>query len=201
MKRFEGEVRRAEEAERETLAAALTRAFLDDPVMSWTIKPEGMRPRVLDRIFRVRLRQLMRHSETWTTDDLAGAAVWAPPGHWKTTTREDLELARCTLHPRLLWRAPVVSRGLLGVENAHPPSPPHWYLAILGTEPASQGQGMGSAMLQPILHECDSDGVAAYLESSKERNLAFYGRHGFKVTRELHLPRGPTIWQMWRDPA
>jgi hypothetical protein len=55
-------------------------------------------------------------------------------------------------------------------------------------------------MLRPVLEQCDSDGVAAYLESSKERNIDFYARHGFRVTRELRLPRGPRVWPMWREP-
>jgi len=35
----------------------------------------------------------------------------------------------------------------------------------------------------PILEHCDSEGMPAYLESSKESNIAFYRRHGFKVDR------------------
>ena len=44
------------------------------------------------------------------------------------------------------------------------------------------------------------DGIPAYLESSKERNVDYYSRFGFKVTGELDLPRGPRVWAMWRDP-
>jgi ribosomal protein S18 acetylase RimI-like enzyme len=103
------------------------------------------------------------------------------------------------LHPRLWRRAPLVGYGLLGIERHHPPAPPHWYLATLGTEPAAQGRGLGSTVLAPVLEECDRDGVGAYLESSKERNLDYYARFGFRVTRELRLPRGPRVWLMWRD--
>ena len=42
--------------------------------------------------------------------------------------------------------------------------------------------------------------MPAYLESSKERNVAYYARHGFRVREELDLPRGPRVWLMWRDP-
>ena len=51
-----------------------------------------------------------------------------------------------------------------------------------------------------MLERCDREGVGAYLESSKERNVAFYGRHGFRVTGETRFPRGPRLWLMWRDP-
>ena len=43
-------------------------------------------------------------------------------------------------------------------------------------------------------------GMSCYLESSKERNVPFYERFGFKVIDEIRLLRGPKMWAMWRDP-
>ncbi len=193
--------RRADRADLPALARTLARAFMDDPVACWSSPREGPRPRMLERFHGARLRQALPEQEVWTEPGLSGAAIWLPPQRWRTTPREDLELARSMLAPRLLRRAPLVWWGFMReVELRHPGSPPHWYLAVLGTEPASQGRGIGSSLLAPVLDRCDSDGVGAYLESSKERNIAFYARHGFRVMRELRLPRGPTMWAMWRDP-
>jgi ribosomal protein S18 acetylase RimI-like enzyme len=193
-------MRRATLQDVPALARMLARAFFDDPVAVWSCRPDGMRPALLERFNATRLRQLLTHEEVWTTPELSSAALWAPPEHWKTTPREDLAIARCMRHPRLLARGPLVAAGFLNMERKHPPSPPHWYLGVLGTDPSAQGQGLGSAVLRPVLEQCDSDGVAAYLESSKERNIAFYARHGFRVTAELQMPRGPKMWAMWRDP-
>ena len=52
-----------------------------------------------------------------------------------------------------------------------------------------------------MLERCDAEGLPAYLESSKERNVPFYRRHGFEVREEIHFgPGGPPMWPMWRAP-
>jgi ribosomal protein S18 acetylase RimI-like enzyme len=81
------------------------------------------------------------------------------------------------------------------------PQRPHWYLGGIGTDPPLQGSGIGTELMRSRLARCDAAGMPAYLESSKERNVPFYERHGFTVTRELRIPDGgPLLWLMWRDP-
>ena len=193
-------VRRASAADVPALAAMLARAFYDDPVASWAFRNDRVRPRALERFQSARLRQLMGGQEIWTTDELTSAALWALPKRWRMSPRETAMLVPCFLHPLLALRGPLVGIGWEGMERAHPRHPPHFYLAVLGTEPDAQGQGLGSAVLRPVLEQCDTDGVCAYLESSKERNVDFYARHGFRVLGELRLLRGPKMWKMWRDP-
>jgi ribosomal protein S18 acetylase RimI-like enzyme len=67
--------------------------------------------------------------------------------------------------------------------------------------PEHQGEGIGSAMLRVALARCDEAGEPAYLEATSEDNRRLYERHGFRVTRELLLPDGPSLWAMWRAPA
>jgi ribosomal protein S18 acetylase RimI-like enzyme len=181
------------------LAAMLARAFADDPIARWSCPRGDLRPDVLERFHGARARQLVRDGEVWMSADGRSAALWADPGHWKTSVRDDLELAASVRDPRLWRRAPLVGYGLLGLEGHHPPQPPHWYLAVLGTDPVAQGRGLGSAVLAPVLEGCDRDGIDADLVSSKQRNIGYYARFGFRVTREVRLPRGPRAWLMWRD--
>ncbi len=193
-------VRRAASADAPALARMLARAFADDPVSAWACPRPGVRARMLERFHGARLRHLIPHGEVWMSAGGECAAIWGPPDGWKTTLRQDLELCASMRSPRLLPRAPLVARGLLGIERRHPAQPPHWYLAVIGTDPAAQGRGLGTAVLEPVLSQCDQDGVGAYLESSKERNLDYYARFGFRATTALRLPRGPQVWPMWRDP-
>ncbi|MDQ3935605.1 MAG: GNAT family N-acetyltransferase [Actinomycetota bacterium] len=190
--------RKATPADIPGMARALARAFYDDPVVEWIFPDERRRASVSERFFHIRVRALLAQQEGYTTDDHAGAACWAQPGRWEAPALEALVFG-LRLLPLLRRRTPLVARGWGMIEAEHPHDP-HYYLAILGTDPASQGQGVGSALLAPVLDDCDRNEIPAYLESSKESNLAFYGRHGFRVTGELVLPEGPPIWFMWRDP-
>ncbi len=192
------EVRKATAADLPALGGVLARAFLDDPVAQWSFPSDRRRPRLNERFFSTRLRQLIGQEQVYTTHDGSGAALWALPDRWRTSTRDLLALL--PIVPAWGRRLPRVLRGLLRVEHAHPETPPHFHLAVLGTEPSRQGEGIGSALLAPVLELCDRDHVPAYLESSKESNIAFYARHGFRVTREIELPKGPPVWLMWRTP-
>jgi ribosomal protein S18 acetylase RimI-like enzyme len=79
--------------------------------------------------------------------------------------------------------------------------PRHWYLATLGVDPPRQGQGIGGALLRPVLAQADGEGLFCYLETEKEENVRFYRRHGFEVAAEHDLPNGgPHFWTMKRKP-
>lgn len=66
--------------------------------------------------------------------------------------------------------------------------------------PTAHGQSLGSGLPRPALEIFDTDGAPANLESSRRSSIAIYARHGFRVVREISLPRGPTAWAMWREP-
>jgi ribosomal protein S18 acetylase RimI-like enzyme len=148
-----------------------------------------------------RLRKLaFPHDEVWMTADGAAAAVWLPPpGRWQLSRPQRLRLLPSLVRFFGLRTASVLG-GLEGMEARHPQDRSHWYLFILGTEPAARGRGLGSALLAQVLARVDADGLPAYLESSSERNLALYGRHGFEIIDEVAIPGGPRIWPMWRQP-
>ena len=110
-----------------------------------------------------------------------------PPGRWHVGILDQLRML-----PRMIAMNgrtfPRAARVLRLMEKKHPTDREHYYLAVLGVEPGLQGRGFGAALIEPVLSRCDRDGTPAYLESSKERNIAFYERHGFRVLEELRCP-------------
>ncbi|MCB0958657.1 MAG: GNAT family N-acetyltransferase [Acidimicrobiales bacterium] len=193
-------VRPATPADVPGAARALADAFRTDPVWRWLADERAEWTEGATRWFSAYLRHQLAHDgEVLVDEGVHGCAVWLPPSHWRGTVREGLALA---LPSARLFRTGLVRalRNLSAVERAHPKDPPHWYLGLLGTDPAHQGGGIGSALISGVLARCDEQGLGAYLESSKEENVPFYARHGFEVVAELRLGDGPTMWRMWRDP-
>jgi GNAT superfamily N-acetyltransferase len=192
------EARSATASDRRYLADVLARAFWDDPVMNWLFPTDRTRYHKLKVFFDVELATYERHNEVFTTTDLGAAALWARPNNWRTSPTEVLRSAH-RLVPALGRRALAGMSFLTQVEKVHPRDE-HWYLGVVGSDPATQGSGAGRAVIEAGLERCDAEGLPAYLESSKERNLPYYARFGFEVTTEISRPGGPTVWPMWRDP-
>jgi GNAT superfamily N-acetyltransferase len=83
-----------------------------------------------------------------------------------------------------------VERMRVSHELTHPFQPllPSWYLGTVGTRPDRRGEGLASALLRPILDECDRTGTLAWLETSSDDNVRLYERLGFVDVVRLHTP-------------
>jgi GNAT superfamily N-acetyltransferase len=185
------------------LAAVLARAFARDPFQTWLAgdAPERTQ-RVRDAWSGILRFGSGRLAATWTTDDLAGVAIWLPPGYRPSITdsvRQVPSLARLVGWRRLR----VVGDATEELEEhrrRHSPAP-HYYLRAVGVDPRRQDEGIGSALVRPVLDRCDVESVAAYLETAVARQVLLYERLGFDVVDELDLPRTDIhAWLMLRRP-
>lgn len=186
---------RQEDATR--LATALASAFYDDLVFRWFSPDDHRRRAMLPSFFDVFVEAYVRHGETYTDGEVAGAALWAAPDTDPLSARpiyaERLEEIAGIDAPRLFE--------IVELLETHAPQEPHYHLQFLAVLPERQGAGIGGALMAPILERCDRDGVPAYLEATSDRNRALYERHGFRARGDIPLPGGPALWRMWRDPV
>jgi GNAT superfamily N-acetyltransferase len=197
------DVRPARRADIGELSHVLARAFYDDPVAKWEVPDDVVRKGKLHHLWTALTRhhhlaggglEVAAHDGT-----ISAVAVWDPPGRWRYRRREELRMM-----PRLVWafgwdlsRSEALTEAM---KNAHPDEP-HWYLAIVGSDPGSRGKGFGHALMRSRLDRCDAENIPAYLESTNPDNVPYYRRFGFEVTGEIPLPHdGPRLWPMWREP-
>lgn len=184
----------------------VARAFHDDPLATWLLPDESKRLDVQRWMAAAELRYALSHGEAYTTaGEVEGIALWIPPGKYPMSLSR-LLLAGWILAP--LRMGMTTFRRFMNVANCyerlHRRNVPrrHWYLMTLTVDPPRQGQGIGSALVGPVLARADAEGLSCYLETEKEMNLSFYSRHGFEVVVEGDLPNGgPRFWTLKREPV
>lgn len=193
------EVRRARADELGDIIQCLARAFFDDPVACFLFPAPESRLRRLRAFYAANLPGLLGGGATFVDDGLRGAVLCQAPSPPRLgPLRTALVSVRMAATLRgSLPRAVRLNDALL----ARHPRSRHWYLAVLGTEPDCQGRGIGGALVEAVARSADEDRVPTYLESSKEANIPFYERHGFRVADEIRVADGPLLWPMLRPVA
>ena len=194
-------VRQATAADVEPMAAQLCRAFSDDPVMGYVFRNEGRRTKAMRSLLHhpdagrlPAVRRLLHHRRPPGCGRLG-------PGRQAAADRAGRPRQPVSGSSPMSGRPPQVHAGDDQPDRIDASARAPLVSRHLGDRSRGPGQGIGSALMRPVLDHCDAEGWPAYLESSKERNVPFYARHGFEVVKELPLPRGgPSIWTMWREP-
>ena len=185
-------------------AQVLSRAFHDDPYYTYIIPDVGRRANILPWLFERIIRYGLLYGSVYTTPSVEAAAVWLGPQdpviHLIGAIRTGLFLLPLKMN-RAEYRRIQLLDGAADRLHGQAISGPHWFLLVLGVDPTHQGQGVGGALLQPVLELADRDHLACLLDTNNEKNLLFYERHGFEVTgQERPDPLGPNVWVMLREP-
>ncbi|MET9499787.1 GNAT family N-acetyltransferase [Streptomyces sp. NPDC006552] len=209
------EIRRARRSDRDFVVGLLDEAFRDDPVSSWVFPGAEHR--------RARHAGLMGAFTDVTfaegyidlAEDGSAVALWmdvpADPEDADADTSggssgaedrgEGAEDGPAQLRAAVDPDNERVEQIGRLTEAAHPTGRAHAYLWMIGVRPERQGEGLGTALMAPVLERCDREGLPAYLEASNARSRALYERLGFVFTgTAVDLPGGPALWPMWREP-
>jgi ribosomal protein S18 acetylase RimI-like enzyme len=191
-------IRNAEPADLDILVDTLSNGFARDPMFNWLFPKTQLYP----SFFHMLIKDVyLPHGIVHIEEQGRAAALWLPPqDRFEVAPR--LSLLKFGLQLikqdglRPVWR--LRQQGLVFAK--HLPSEPHYYLQFLGCRQQDQGRGIGAALLRQGTKICDERGMPAYLESSNERNLPLYQRHGFEVRATQAVAKnGPSAWFMWRE--
>ena len=177
------------------LAAA---AFREDPGFSHLIPGDAARrhrlPSLIEAMLRVDAAAGGRVSGAFDDDALVGVSSLLPAGATAPRLRDWLRhwrgLSWLLRDPSAILR----SLALLGaVERLRPRSAD--YLRLLAVHPATQGRGIGAALVRDAL----KSGSALYLETFTPANVAWYQARGFRLLAEANSPVRPTFWTLRRE--
>jgi ribosomal protein S18 acetylase RimI-like enzyme len=196
----------AQAPDRADVVALLSRAFMDDANLIWTLRTGPGFTAAITRLFDQLAGQItlpMGHTYLARVDSFGPVAVaaWQPPEEAakKFTLLETLLLLPDMVRVCGLSRLPRMIALIEALEQHHPTNEPHFYLSMLGVDPRFQGRGLGSRILEASLVPVDAQGLPSYLENSKPRNTPLYARYGFRAGEEFRTrPDAPPLLPMWR---
>jgi ribosomal protein S18 acetylase RimI-like enzyme len=188
-------VRTATAADAERCVDVLTLAFESDPVCRW-VWPEWREYRqAFPRFARAFGGAAIDLRTAHYYEGFSGAALWLPPG----VTPDEESLVKVIGETVADERRDAMF-SMFEQMGAYHPAEPHWHLPLIGVGPASQGRGVGSALLRHALNLCDRQRMPAYLEATSPRNIALYERHGFEALGTIRVADSPPVIPMLRKP-
>jgi ribosomal protein S18 acetylase RimI-like enzyme len=186
------DVQAATMAEKDAVFAILTLAFSSDPASRWTW-PEPKAYIEAFPHFATAFGGAAFEKGSALRVGSAGAALWLPPGTGPDEAALDALMMR-TADPATAVDGPQLMQQMA----SYHPKEPHWYLPLIGVDPARHRNGYGAALLQDTLRRCDQDHVAAYLESTNPANITLYQRHGFELRGTIQVGSAPPLFPMFR---
>lgn len=186
-----------------SIAAMLTRSFVDNRLFDWWLRPRN-KSAAMHRYFELVLRSHLDQPGTVSVSHaLDACAIWDQPRdapRWPATIRLLRLLSLLGLD--LSSYRPIRLRHVMSeLDRYRPWYRPHWYLCYVGVEPVMQGMGVGTALLRAELAARDRAGQSVYLEVIDARARAFYSRFGFEVLTTFELSADVGVTGMWRNPA
>ncbi len=173
-------------------ARMLASAFANDPLFAFLVPDAAARPKLLAELAACIVRYGLLYGKAHATSPgLEGIAVWLPPKEDQPSVWRLFRVGFFFLPLRVGWRSfrrsATLHHQVTKTWQRLEPEP-CWYLQILGVDPASQRRGHGRSLLEAMLARLERDGLACRLETTNQKNLAFYERFGFRVRETMRLP-------------
>jgi GNAT superfamily N-acetyltransferase len=195
-------VRRMMPVDVEDVVETLVQSHGDYVWEQWAL-PFPDREERLDALFRADIKLVgLVCGEVWMTSDAASVAVWLMHDAESLLEPHDRQIRERIERDAFGSRHDAIEAVNHVIFKQKADVAASWHLATMGTRPDRQREGLGSAVLRPMLERLDKARQIASLETSSPENVAFYETLGFRVFHHVtELPFGaPPTWIMTREP-
>jgi ribosomal protein S18 acetylase RimI-like enzyme len=178
--------------ERDAATAVLGHAFTEYEMLRYYFQDEAERHAVAVTFGFIALSVCLKYGEAYASSaKMEGVAAWLPPGKAPFGGWQILRSVPLSILFRFGRQGANRLRAYGSyIDNLHRKlvQYPHWYLQIIGVNPAYQGQGFSGRLLRPVLERIDRERLPCFLETNTEKNVAIYRRFGFGVVSEDKIP-------------
>jgi ribosomal protein S18 acetylase RimI-like enzyme len=188
-------IKKSGTAEQDAAVSAIVRAFSADPVALWMYPDLQQYWQHFPSFVKAFAGAAFEPGSADLVDGYLATALWLPPG-----IHPDEEAMGKLIRSTVPAGDQANVFAVFEEMDRYHPIEPHWYLPMIGVDPAHQGQGYGSGLLQHGLARCDREDKLAYLESTSLESLRLYERHGFELLGTIQVGSSPQVFPMLRKP-
>jgi len=189
------EIRPVTASDRSRFEATMTVAFSADPIVRWAWPDPLQFINTMMPLVTLFGGKSFDHGSAYVIGDFVGVAQWLPPGVQPDDGPIVELFTQNTPAPRLGELLSLFEQ----MAGFHPHYS-HWYIPLIGIDPALQGRGYGTQLMRRGLAICDRDRQPAYLEATSPASRLFYERQNFRVLGEIRSGDSPPMFPMLREP-
>jgi len=198
-------IRRATREDIDACAAVLARSFQDDPGTVLYEPDATRRAAILPRFFRTFVAAALDEDGDLVVagEPITGIASWFGPERHAPSEEamgangfgDVLEASGPEATQRL-----IAMVGELDAQHERLTDGTHLRLEFFGVDPAAQGSGIGSALIEHGHRRADEMGIPCYLETFTQENVRFYGHRGYELAGEFTVGDGVPVYGLIRPP-
>ncbi|MCW3109035.1 MAG: GCN5-related N-acetyltransferase [Segetibacter sp.] len=149
--------------------------------VNWIVKQDSKRKERIRDLLDYSFDTCIDSGQIYLTDDQNGVIICSMSDDKLPFLEEAYLTARFVINVTGIDGIGKALRREEYVTSFHPHDHEFIYIWFIAVDKTAEGKGVGSKMLREILDKSDNEKLPVYVETSEERNLKFYQKHGFEI--------------------
>jgi len=170
--------------EKELVINIIAEAFEENQSVNYVVKQDAKRKKRIRSLIDYSYEICKKYGEVIVNEERTAVALLNFPLGKKNplfTISQDIRLVVKSIGVKrlslVLKRESIIKKNHPGQAFCH-----LWYI---GVSKNSQGQGIGTKLLETIIRKYDALGMPIYLETSMPENVPWYEKNGMEVYKEI----------------
>src|SRR3954447_20957535 len=149
--------------------------------VNWIVKQDKRRKERIRHLIDYAFDICIGAEQIYLTDDQNGVIISSMSDDKLPFLEEAWLTARFLINVTGIYGIGKALRREKYVTSFHPQDHEFIYIWFLAVDKSMQGRGIGAKMINVIIEKSKMENVPIYLETSEERNVKFYLKHGFEI--------------------
>ncbi|MGI8637163.1 MAG: GNAT family N-acetyltransferase [Segetibacter sp.] len=172
---------KASKIHKERIIELLAECLDDNKSVNWIVKQDSQRKERIRHLIDYSFDACIDSDQIRLTDDQNGVIICSLSDDKLPFLEEAYLTARFVFQVTGIDGVGKALRREEYIKSFHPQDYEYIYLWFIAVDKSAQGTGIGSKMIKEIIDESEKENIPIYLETSDERTLQFYLKHGFQV--------------------